>query len=247
MKKYIIIIVIISLYLIFAIFGTDIIDSINNTYIYIGDNVRWKYSNNKWENIHVDGKFNLKNYKIYNIQTGEMVGKYNLLYDDTWYYKTGNKYSEYQDEMFAYKGNNKFKVIPYEMTEIDNRNIVKSCGITYNYNDISAYQIDIDYDNDGENEKIYVLSNMYSDNDSQFFSVICTYDDNSYITLLKSIVTDSSILAKEQNNIYAIIDLTGDNKYEIITSTAGYSLSTDDVYNLYELNNGKYEKIISNS
>src|SRR5574344_18419 len=216
MKKYIIIIVIISLYLIFAIFGTDIIDSINNTYIYIGDNVRWKYSNNKWENIHVDGKFNLKNYKIYNIQTGEMVGKYNLLYDDTWYYKTGNKYSEYQDEMFAYKGNNKFKVIPYEMTEIDNRNIVKSCGITYNYNDISAYQIDI-------------------------------YDDNSYITLLKSIVTDSSILAKEQNNIYAIIDLTGDNKYEIITSTAGYSLSTDDVYNLYELNNGKYEKIISNS
>lgn len=254
MKKYIIILVLFGGYLIFALFGTSLISNLTTKYLYIGNTARFQYTNGTWSNIQYKSSDSiyLKQYSVYSTSTGSLTGKYDLEFNnDSWSYRNNNNYEDYTEDMIAYKGSNKFSVIPFDKKQLSATNakkILTDLGIS-GYNELTlSYEIDIDYDNDGNTEPIYVLSNVFADGEAtQYFSIICTYKDGKYDTLLKNVTSDDLLTSQIQNDIYAIIDLTGDKKYEIITSTDGFSESMETVYTIFGLTNNNYQKIISNS
>lgn len=246
MKKSLIIII--SLVLIYLIAFTIIFgsyDTFTNKYIYIDNNVSWKYSNKKWENVDIKNETILKGYNIYLPNTYELYGKYTLKYsENNWYIKNKKNFELYGNTLFALKGK-KMKFYNFKIertidkTTIDK--ILKEINIS-NYKNLNLQKkIIIDLDNDGNNEIIYALSNIYSsDIENIYFNVIALFKDNKY-TIIKSIINPDN----ELSDIFAFVDVDGDSILELIIVDEGFS-SSENIYTMYKYENNKFVKLISN-
>ena len=237
-KSIIIILIIVSLYLLIAIFGLGLLDSLMNKYLYI-DNVGFKYSNGKWNNIKIS-KDILKKYEIYLPNTFEHIGKYNIKYDNKWYY--GNKgLMPYDEVLFAYKGNN-IKIYEYKTNygiyDTKIKEFLEENNLTYEELNLEK-EISIDLDNNGENDVIYALSNVYSSKDEKvLFSAIIVKINKEY-SILKTILDDDEVML----DIFAIMDINNDKKLELIINEQGFSLN-GNTYSIYGIKNGKYTELI---
>lgn len=251
MKKYFWIIIICVIYALIAILMAEFSNYSTNNLL-INYNVKWHYKNGKWSNIS-DEEFNkmkLKGYKIMDISTNEYVGKYDLVLNNYWYVE--NKI--YENSMFAYKGLSKLSVIDCSLEELSQSDfdiiakVLKDKNIS-GYNELTiSDKIIIDYDNDGDNETIYEISNMYAEEErNEFFSTIFIYDNGNYDILEINIVNGDSMFDKNQSIVYAIVDINGDGNYEIIVENMAFSRPDESKFSLYELKNNKYKLAISNS
>lgn len=255
MKKnysfFIILALLLGGYIIFSLLITNSSLNTNAQYIFINDSVKWSYNSN-WTNMEEQelSKLNLENCYVYNNK--KYVGNYTLTYNQGWY--VDNKL--YNNEFMAYKGNKKFKYIEFtnnNLSYIDlsivNKVLEDNDISKINNIDDIAYKnkIIIDLDNDNKNEMIYFISNMDSEvSADKYYSLLFLINDDSYQIIQKSIITNlTSIAQLNDNEIYAIIDLDGDNKYEIIVSKEYFSRSNSK-YTLYQLEKNSYKELISN-
>ena len=247
MKKGIIIIIsIVGLYLLLAIFGIDFIDGIFNKDIYIDNNVRWTYKNNQWttKNYNRSAIIKLRNFKVYKPNTFEYFGKPNLKFqDNTWYIKEKGKFNQYGNYLIAFRGNG-IKLYDYKSEyEIKDKQVINSILKEVNINGYNELNLEnkivIDLDNDGREEVIYAISNAYSESiESIRFSVIAVYRNGKY-EIIKSLIDNEN----EVLDVFAIMDVDGDKKLEIIVVSEGFS-DSGNTYALYALKNGKYNKLI---
>lgn len=238
-KSIIIVLLIIGIYLLIAIFGLDLLDSITNKYIYI-DNVGFKYSNGKWSNIKIDNDI-LKKYELYLPNSFEYVGKYDIRYNNKWYYNFKKTFETYDDFMFALKGKN-IKVykydINYEITDYKIKDILSQNNLNYNALNMEK-EIHIDLDNNGQIDVIYALSNVYSEEiEDILFSAIVLKLNGEY-NIVKVIKNNDEVLL----NVFAIFDINNDKKLELIISEEGYSLN-GNTYSIYGLKNNQYNELV---
>ncbi|MBR1376889.1 MAG: hypothetical protein IJ565_03650 [Bacilli bacterium] len=249
MKKYAIILFVVLLYLVISL-GIGHIDSSSKKYIYIDTNVRWEYSNKKWNNIDRSNNIELKNYHVYAPYIDQDQGKHDLRYiDGEWYIKETNDYVLYDNILLAYKANNKFKIYEYdreyEISKSEITDILKKIGIS-GYSALSTSdKIKIDSNDDGDSEYFYIISNMFSEsNESSYFSVVAYYSEGDYKIVKSTITKTDNLINKTSFNIFAIIDFDGDNNLEIIISEEKFSLLGNE-YSLYGLDDGEYIELVS--
>lgn len=242
-KSIIIIILIVGIYLFLAIYGFDYIDSIFHKNIYIGD-TRWEYSKDKWidSSNKISNGLKLSNYYIYKQNTWEYVGRYDVKYSNgNWYIRSKNDYVKYDYPLFAYKGSGiklyDFEV-KYNIEKTKVNAILKKANISkYSTLNLSK-SIKIDVDNDGSDETIYVLSNVYSQNEEPILFSIVALEDNGEYKIIKSITKKE----EEMLNIFAIIDVDGDKNLELVIAREVFSCG--NTYELYGLKDGKYVKLV---
>lgn len=244
MKKYLIVIIIALLYLLFAIFIPNLLD--NNEYIFLDTKTKWVYKQGEWSNFTPSSE-KLGLFKLYNMKEVEFVKNANLYYVDGGI--TTKDKSLYDDNfMLAYKGKKKLGLVSYEKTYGINSSETSAVlkALSINTTDMpTSSKIVIDLDNDGEDETIYELYNSinYNPDTKLYYSVVCVKDGNTYTKLAYDTSTYSFY---ETNSVTSIIDFTNDGKYEIIIGNRGISFNEIDTkYSMYGLEDGKYVKLVS--
>ena len=147
-------------------------------------------------------------------------------------------YIEYQNENFL---ESDFTIF----NDISNKDYIKKLSDL-----IYTSKITLDFDNDGTLETIYIVTyESIDDNENDEiinqnnYSVIF-YVKNNQTYLIKEVIP-----YYEEENIFfpnyrirSIIDIKNDNIYEIIIANMMYD---EPIYEIYELNNNKYEMVFS--
>ena len=217
-KKYIIIIVFIIIYIIIAVI-LGIISEGEKKYIVFFDDKNLKYDK-KWS---IMSK-NIPNLS-FNIVKDGIVDSNSII----------NMHSDLADEaainknIFAYRGN--IKVKPYKKSDVtDNAfidKILTENNLNVNSNDISRkYQYNLDINNDGLDETIYVLSNTDISLGNLFSMVIVKNMENYVIIDIKRFDSEFGTYFP----CLYFMDVDNDNNLEIIlkkiyASNAGQKIS----------------------
>lgn len=246
-KKYIVIISILLIYvgITLLIFGIDKNSVSNGTYIVIGDNTRWKFEDNDWYNLDAeDNIFDDTEFTVYKNQLYQ--GKYYLQnYNDTWYFFDKNNQShDLYGQLFAYSSKDEISVIEFKEEETTLQELIdllkKYDIVISSMSDISyAQKISLDLDNDQKEEYIYCISNLMAEHTSDnLFSFVLYVNENNVSEIIQN---ESTV-----NYIYSvsnIIDLNGDQKYEIIIEHQKPMNAAMNCHSMYQLKKEKYELI----
>ncbi len=239
-KPVVIIVVIMIIYLLTMLFVFNVLPGIMYTTIVLEDNVRWRYSNNQWKDYESDAE--LIGYKLYNPNTGDYIGKYDIKYTSKgWSVKFDKQYEPYDKSMLASKSN-KFKAYNFEINNLTDNTVIdkilNKASLRKNGGVIIANQIKIDLDNDGKDEIIYGISNMDEMGNTKFY--VMAINMNGEYKIIKKVTGDNvpSIY------VYSIIDVDNDSNLELIIKESYFSMSGCD-YSLYSLVSGEYEMMIS--
>ena len=239
-KGLIILITIITLYVLIVIFGFEMLDSNKN--IYIGTEVKWSYKNSKWQKEDIEKDLLLKKYNVYDADTHKYIGKYNLKkVDNNLYLENKNNYELNENNIIFFKGN-KIKLYDFKQEYEIESNVIKEILRKVNISEYGELNLmektTIDIDNDGNDEIIYAISNVYSSmNERNHFSIVALYKNNQYQIIKSNIDSGDSLLY-----VYAIVDLNSDNQLELILIDEGFSLSGNTYY-MYELKNNDYIEV----
>ena len=249
-KKYIVLIAIIAVYILVMvlIFDIDRDTIVDNTYIVIGENTRWKYVDDEWSTLEInDSVFNRNKFKVYKDQVYK--GSYFIQnYDDTWYFfdEQNTSYDLY-GQLFAYKSDREIEVVNFteeapSITEI--KSLLNNYKIKINsFDDLSQVQkISMDFDNDGNDEYIYSLSNyMNSTVSNNIFSIVVYVDNDKIYDIVKSLDDNVKYIYSVSN----IIDANEDKSYEIIIEHEKPLNASMNCHSMYGIKKGKYDIIKS--
>ena len=253
-KRYVVILVILAIYLLamFLLFGNYIKKGKYETTIIIGQNTIWNYSDRKWINITSNSTIQELNWTKYNIYLdNKYTGEYYLWYDDKWYLFDDNKNAIKKDgNLLAFRSNYDIKVHNFSTSEIKDYSYVKKVLSDNNLDINSKFtvnnQITLDIDNDGTEETIYIISNVfaidfYSDT---IFSIVFMVKDGKIHTIYQDIDKNYSTNGCKPY-INTIFDIDADNKFEIVLSCGRYSINKP-IDMLYQLTNEGFKILISN-
>ena len=150
--------------------------------------------------------------------------------------------------MIAYRANYNIPVYNYKLEEIDDYTYVNKVlsDNDLSSNDFTAKQkIVFDFDDDGIVEEFYLISNVFSNFDSdKVFSIVFMVKDDKIYNVYKDIQKNNSFNGCKPY-YRAFLDIDKDNKYEFILSCSGYSVShTSNM--LYKFENDEFKIVISN-
>lgn len=249
-KKYIVLIAITVIYILIMIliFGIEKDTIVDNTYIVIGENTRWKYVDDEWSTLGInDSVFNRNKFKVYKDQLYK--GSYFIQnYDDTWYFFDDQNIShDLYGQLFAYKSDRNIDVVSFNEEEpsiVEIKSLLSKYNIHINsFDDLSKIQkISMDFDNDETNEYIYSLSNYMSQTvSSNLFSIVIYVDNDKHYDIVKSL--DDSV--KYIYSVSNIIDTNEDKNYEIIIEHEKPLNASMNCHSMYGLKKGKYDIIKS--
>lgn len=239
----------------FLFFGIDNIkkESYNLTLI-VGDNTVWMYNKKNWVNVSEQESFKDLSWKKYDVYSNNIKqGVYTLWHDDKWYAFDDNKNAVTIDGDFLAVASN-FKI---DISNFNTQNIEVDDNIYTVLNDnslntssmfTSKYKVDIDLDDDGLKEEIYVISNAFSMdfNPNKIFSIVFMVKDKKIYYLYNNIIDNNkSNFNGCKPYINSILDIDNDNKYEIILSCSKYSVGKR-VDMLYQFVDGQFKLLISN-
>lgn len=254
-KTYISLIVIVLVFflIMFALFGVDSLRREKyKTTLIVGDNTVWVYEKKNWYNYTDNDKLlqdlYWEKYKIFS--DNKEFGDYLLWHSDKWYAFDDNKNAvNINGRLLAYKSNHKIKVLDFTEEEIDDYSVVKQVlennGLDVNSKFTSNYKVSFDYDNDGEIEEFYIISNAFPiDFDPKdIFSIAFMVDsDNIYPIYTDISKNDSFNGCKPYYN--AFLDYDNDKNYEFILSCSKYSVSTS-IDMLYKYIDKEFKIVIS--
>ena len=147
-------------------------------------------------------------------------------------------YIEYQNENFLESDITIFN-------DISNKDYIKKLSDL-----IYTSKITLDFDNDGTLETIYIVT--YESIDDNENDEIINQNNYSVIFYVKNnqtyLIKEGIPYYEEENIVFpnyrirSIIDINNDNIYEIIIANMMYD---EPIYEIYELNNNKYEMVFS--
>ncbi len=249
-KSIIIVIVILVLYflLMVVIIGINQIKNKFSTFeIIMEPGTYLKYEKGKWEDVIDSSTMLGKSYNIY--------GEHKFLYEgvlqyaiDKWYaFDNNNEPLSLPDNFFAYRGNRDIKVQEFEIIDMteeeinEAKELLKSKNVTIEPVFKKTKKIEFDFDNDGEKEQVYFISNDYDlESQTKVFSIAYMKNNSKIETLISHISEDytdiPTIMLKE------IIDYNDDGKYELIFRKT-YFDQIGTCYEIFELEKGIYKPI----
>ena len=214
-----------------------------------------KYEKGKWQKITNSDDYKLLESDIY--LNGDYFGKYRILISNRFTLSDeDDNVVPYSGYIFAKAGTMKGKFINYSYDEditSDDDNNIKTALKKLNIGEEAFFniheKINIDVNNDGREEKIYVVSNFADSTDSyggiempvanssgKNFSLVVMSYNNKVIIIDKSISNEAVFDVFALNNI---IDINEDNKLELVYSRGSRYTDTEDCYTLYNLTKTK--------
>lgn len=224
-KKITIVVSILLVYFLIMMifFGLDSLKKkIYHLDILIAPNTYLRYEKGIWRDIKENeqellGKF----YKIY--------GEHQFLYEGTlqyneekWYaFDNNRKPLSLPDRFFAYKGNMNIEVLNYNVTNMSSNEIEEAEGIlkdnkiTFKPEYTKTLKIEYDFNNDGSNELIYIISNTLGMEEQNIYFSIAYIKNRGNIEVLVEDISENmydvpSLELKE------VIDINNDKKQELI-------------------------------
>lgn len=207
-----------------------------------------KYERGVWKDVEENEKeFLGKSYKIY--------GNHKLLYEgilqyteEKWYAFDRNSRSlSLPKHFFAYRGNMNLKVLNYKTVDMSSDElkeagtILEENKITFNPEYTKKFKIEHDFNNDGRNEKIYIISNTLGmEEQNSYFSIayIKTEDD---IKILVKIIS-YNMYDVPSLDLKEIIDINNDKKYELIFEQI-YFDQIGTCHEIFEYENDVYKSV----
>ena len=252
-RKYVVVLVILGIYFLIMLFLFIIPKIINRKTeitLLIGNNANWHYEDEKWEDVSNIRDYNWDKFDLYEDSTYK--GNYSALFNDTWhFYDDKNTPINLESPNFlAIKTNRDYKIAEYLEKEISTDELKYVNEVLENY-DIntsdftSSNVLTYDIDSDNKEEKIFTISNVFTENfTSKIFNFIFIVKDDK-ITVISHTVDDiKNMYDNCKLYIDKIIDLNNDGNYEIITG-CGYYSNRDTCYEMYEKVGNKYQKVKS--
>ena len=255
-KRYIVILIIIVVYfaVFFLLYGRENYkQSKLKTTIIVNDSSIWQLEENSWTNItNSTSEKNALNWEEFNIIIdNKNVGKYAIVYDEQWYlFDKNRKPYNYTGNLIAYQANYTMKVKDFTKQEITDfttvNKVLEENNLSTNQEFTVSNYIDVDYDNDGVDERLYFISNAFpiDTNPSTIFSIVFAEKDNKIYQIYKSIEENRSFNGCKPY-LSAIIDVNEDNRYEFILSCSRYSVETP-IDMLYQFKDNEFKIIVSN-
>lgn len=250
-KLYIglIVFMIVAFLLVYFLFGRDIMrEKKKRATLLVGNQTVWTYQNRRWENDNNYNSYNWENFHTY--LNGQYFGKYSLWHDDRWYGFDSNKNAVSLDGIFlAYSSN--FDIDVKEVTQetdVDKTYInyvLKDNNLDVDSKMTACYRYSFDFDNDGEVEDFYVMSNVFAMNftpDVEFSIVFMVKSEKIYY-LYNETYEGSFNGCKPYFS--GFLDLDQDNCYEIILSCGKYSVE-EEINTMFKFQKSKFKIMISN-
>lgn len=220
--------------------------------VLVGDGTTWEYSNNRWVNLKLESsieKYNWKKFKVF--LDNEYKNDFLVWHDDKWYLFDDNKQAQnYTENFLGINANYEIKTKAFEVKDIEDYKYVED---VFNKNQIPSSTeltvnsyIEVDLDNDGENEEIYLVSNVFplDFEPDKVFSFVFIVKNNKIYNLYNTIEKYEGTNGTKPF-INSIIDIDNDNEYEILLTCAKYS--TEQPINiLYKFVDNDFKILISN-
>lgn len=254
-RTYIILILVLIIFFIimFYFFGYDELKEKRNAAILIfGEETIWSYNNKKWVNIKKEESIQKLNWQKYHVFTnGKKIGDYYLWHDDMWYAFDNKKNAvSLEGDLFAYRSNYNIDIFKFKKEQIaDNDPYVSE---VLENKDIelgkftSQFKVSFDFDNDGELEEFYVISNAFAydfEPDTVFSIVFMVKDDNIY-DIYENIASNDSFNGCKPY-FQTFLDINADSSSEFVLS-CGYYSNNKRSDMLYHFVDGKFKILISN-
>ena len=232
--RYIILLIILFVYLLvmYLVVGRDNLRKEKlTTKLIVGNSSVWELSNKQWTNIVTSMELKEFSWSFYNIyEDNKDIGKYYLWYDDEEWFVFDKKKEpiNLEGKLLAYQANYKIPLKEFTSEQINdfskieknlsNKNIDIDSELT-----VSSF-VEIDIDNDGNDEVIYLISNAFpeeSDPDEIFTYVFMKKDNSTYVMYDEREENTGYVGCKPYINY--VLDIDEDKKYEIILSCGKYS------------------------
>lgn len=248
-KAYVAIIIILFIYLLFAyIFYKKQPEKKKTNTLIVTDNSKYIYNNKQLTKLEDESLANWNDYNIY--INNKYIGEYKLQYNDKWYiYNEQRDPIKYEGNVIAFS-NIDMNVFDYNRINImDNeqnmiKNYLEKENITFVDYNIYNSKVEIDLDDDGKTEKIYIINSKINDNEENIFSMILVEKNNKLIPVISKVIPKNEYSDIDIYDLYGIIDIDKDDKKEIIISKMIYSQPDSSCEIIFKYENGKYNKLI---
>ncbi|MEG0026177.1 MAG: hypothetical protein RR847_02440 [Bacilli bacterium] len=248
-KSYIIAAIILISYglIMYLIFGTKIFDRQNN-FLILDKNTKWEISPN-WSDISEsnDELYKGQKFKIYDDAKylGEHIIKYysNKLY----IFDKNNDSIKINGQLLAIGGSKKIKVSSFEKEELNEKDLENLKEILVNkkiinYGRLSVNQkVNFDFDGDLKKEQLYLISNLYTEEDNDGYFTIVYYVDNDKTTILieENYTIDEQIYGSRYE-LSEIINVDENKKSNFIIEKSYFNLVDKSCYQMFQFKLGKY-------
>lgn len=256
-KKYIILITVTIIYILvlFLVFGTNEIEKEQRKAIIIlDDNTIWNLNKNVWSNItSAEGQEDLNTSEFTVFINYENIGKYYLTKDNNkWFLHDKNQnIKEYElGSFFAVNANYPINILKFNYKQANDKKLINKVLSDNSIKDTDELTVStvasLDFDNDGQIEKFYALSNAFAreTSPSKVFSIVFMEKNNDIYYLYKATETNDG-----QNGckpyINTILDINEDNIYEIALSCGYYSIQ-ERLDMLYTYQDNQFKLLITN-
>lgn len=252
-KIYIILIAIILIFFVvmFLVFGLDELrkEEYDSTII-VGNDTVWTYKNKSWSNNTSYNSINWKKYDVY--LNNEKNGNYYLWYSDKWYAFDDKKEAVLLDgDLLAIKSNYDISVYDFQDSDIDDYSYAYKMLEKNKISTNSLYtvnkKIELDFDNDGNEETFYIISNAFpmDFNPSKIFSIVFMVKNDKIYPIYTNISENKGFNGCRPY-FSGFIDVDNNSDYEFVLSCSQYSVKGISRM-LYDFDGDKFKILISNN
>lgn len=254
-KVYIILIAILLMFAVcmYLFIGRDSIEKRKQKITIITqDSTIFKLSKGNWSSVKEEAELKSYDWKSFSVYLdNEYKGEYYLYNDNKWLLFDLNKKAVTSTEnLLAFEANFNLKVKTFNTLDNNNFYYVSQVLNKYGFSNNEPLTVNtvtnIDIDNDGIDEDIYVISNAFSmDYEPEItFSYVFMIKDNQIYMMYEY---------SDQNNldnglkpyIHSILDADNDGEYEILLTCARYS-TQEPINILYKFEDKAFKTLISN-
>jgi hypothetical protein len=254
-RVYVVLLIVLVIFLIvmFMLFGTKTIkeEKISEILV-VGDETVWKYSNKKWHNLTYKSTLQDLSWKKYRVfENNKDIGNYYLWYSDKWYVFDNDKNPiEIDGNLLAVRSNYDIPVYNFDIEKITDYTyalkVLKEKEINDKNYTVSS-KVEFDFDNDGDEEEFYLVSNVFPTGFSpeKIFSIVFMVK-NEEIYPIYTDISENTGFNGCKPYFNAFLDIDDDKKSELILSCGRYSVSTP-INMLYKYEDNEFKIIISNN
>ncbi len=227
--------------------------------IIVDNSIMFRYVDDTWIEVEKNSyeEYNWNKYNIF--ADGEKLGRYSVYsYDKKFYVFNDNNGKrdpvnvvgdsvylggKIKTEFYNYKISQlNDEDIKYVTEVLDAYDVKESDQKKYTY----RYKVSYDFDNDSKIEDLYVVSNLFSDQEvDDSYSFMFIREDNGKTKLIYN-----KVYGKNENlmgcyaYLFAIIKIDNSDVPQLVTKCTKYSVGNNSEYGLYQYNNNKYELLI---
>lgn len=241
-----IIMVIIGIFIIYLlavtfVFKRNPLDVISPNYIVNSDGLFWNYSNGKISDMGTSFNKTDGNYRIFLNNGDEVEGDVYNRAGTISVARSGS--SELMDSGYILATNiGRLDFVKYKVNNVSPSGnvIIRTYLDDFSGSSLAEFDVEevrLDLDGDNEEDVLYFLSNLKNRDNGIKKSSLLVGDGSK----INQVVAESAI---ERYDLYAIVDINGDGKKELIVKKRALAeVGYDECYQLYGIEDGKYKVI----